>query len=254
MKRKSPGTSRYPALMSERLTPLYDLFMRLFMPELKFKRALIEYVRLEPGQRVLDLGSGSGTLAILAKQAQPQVQIRGLDGDPGITAMASLKIARYALEIPLEVGDATALPYPDETFERVLSSLVLSLLSREGKQDAIREAQRVLRAGGELLVADFAPPHTWWGRWMVGRTSELDSRSLLRRMNSQFPREQASLVAARDEDSLFADRIQGAYYREIHKNPGRIPAPFANLALIFFCMRKKPDRSGKSGPRYPQRS
>jgi ubiquinone/menaquinone biosynthesis C-methylase UbiE len=158
---------RYPALMHSRLTPVYDLFAKLLMPEKKLKQALISLAGLEPGQRVLDLGAGTGTLGVMVKQVQPQVGVRGLDGDPQILALARAKAARAAAEIPFEVGDAAALPYAGGVFDRVLSSLVMSLLSREAKQSMLREAYRVLKAGGELLIADFAPPHTRWGRRMA---------------------------------------------------------------------------------------
>jgi ubiquinone/menaquinone biosynthesis C-methylase UbiE len=157
----------YPALILDWLTPLYDLFAKLFMPEAQFKRKLIAYARFVPGQRALDLGAGSGTLAILIKQTQPQVQVIGLDGDPAILAIARSKALRLGAEILFEVGNITTLPYPDASFDRVLSSLVFSLLNREAKQQAMREAYRVLRDGGALLIADFGPPHTRWGRWLL---------------------------------------------------------------------------------------
>jgi ubiquinone/menaquinone biosynthesis C-methylase UbiE len=159
----------YPALILDRLTPVYDLFAKLFFPEKKFKRALIAHARITPGQRVLDVGAGTGTLAILAKQSQPEAQITGLDGDPQILAIAREKALRARVEVAFDLGDAAALPYPGGSFDRVLSSLVFSLLSHEVKQLAIHEAYRVLREGGQLSIADFGPPHTRWGRLLAPR-------------------------------------------------------------------------------------
>ncbi len=73
--------NRYPALLIDRLTPIYDLFAKLFFPEEQFKRGLIACAHIAPGDRVLDVGSGTGTLAIMAKQIQPEAQVTGLDGD-----------------------------------------------------------------------------------------------------------------------------------------------------------------------------
>lgn len=162
-------SNRYPALMLDWLTPVYDLFVRLFLREKQVKRDLIARTHVAPGHRVLDLGAGTGTLAITIKQVQPDVRVTGLDGDPGILAIAREKATRVGVDIAFDLGNAAALPYPDESFDRVLSSLVFSLLSSEDKQLAAREAYRVLTGGGELHIADFGPPHTWWGRLLASR-------------------------------------------------------------------------------------
>jgi ubiquinone/menaquinone biosynthesis C-methylase UbiE len=154
---------RYPALMLDWLTPVYDSFVRLFLREKEFKRDLISCAHVSPGHRVLDLGAGTGTLAITIKQVQPEVRVTGLDGDPEILAIAREKATRAGVDIAFDLGNAAALPYPDESFDRVLSSLLFSLLSTEDKLLAARETYRVLTGGGELHVADFGRPHTLWG-------------------------------------------------------------------------------------------
>jgi ubiquinone/menaquinone biosynthesis C-methylase UbiE len=176
-------SSRYPALILDWLTPVYDLFVRLVLRERQFKAALVARAGVASGQRVLDLGAGSGTLAIMIKQSQPRARVRGLDGDPTILASARNKAARAGVDVAFDLGNATALPYRDGTFDRVLSSLVFSLLSTEGKRLAAGEAYRVLLGGGEVHIADFGPPHTAWGRLLARRmrrfqpiTDNLDGR------------------------------------------------------------------------------
>lgn len=159
----------YPALLSDRLTPVYDLFARLFMPERRFKEALIHQAGISPGQRVLDLGAGTGTLAGMIKKAQPRASVWGIDSDPKILALARAKSNRMGVAAAFACGSLLALPFSRESFEQAVSTLVMSLLDPGSKTLAIREAYRVLTAGGKLHIADFGPPHTGWGRRVAPR-------------------------------------------------------------------------------------
>jgi ubiquinone/menaquinone biosynthesis C-methylase UbiE len=100
----------------------------------------------------------------MIKQIQPGSQVIGLDGDLAILSIAREKASRSGVKITFEPGNATRLPYSDRSFDRVLSTLVMSLLSTEEKTQAILEAYRVLRNNGEIHIADFGQPHTRWGR------------------------------------------------------------------------------------------
>ncbi len=71
-----------PALKYRLLTSLYDPLLYWVLRESKFKRCLVEQAGIESGHRVLDLGCGTGTLALLIKQTQQQAEVVGLDGDP----------------------------------------------------------------------------------------------------------------------------------------------------------------------------
>jgi ubiquinone/menaquinone biosynthesis C-methylase UbiE len=153
-----------PALGRDWLTPLYDPLQRWVMREDQFKRHLIRQAQIEPGHRVLDLGCGTATLTILIKRTHPLAEVVGLDGDPRILAIARAKAARAGVAITLDHGMAFQIPYPDQAFDRVLSSLVLHHLTTENKQRALREVVRILRPGGELHVVDFGKPHTVWAR------------------------------------------------------------------------------------------
>jgi len=148
-----------PALRFGWLTTLYDPVVRWTMREAVFKRRLVEQACLRSGHRVLDLGCGTGTLAILLKQAHPDAFVVGLDGDPKILELARSKVRTAGLDIGLDCGMADALPYPDGSFDRVVSSLVLHHLTRDAKLRALREIARILKPGGELHVADFGKPH-----------------------------------------------------------------------------------------------
>lgn len=107
---------------------------------------------------MLDVGCGTGTLAITAKRERPLAEVVGVDGDPAILRIAEEKARRTGVAVRFEVGSATALPYADVTFDRVLSSLVFHHLRREDKLAALREMLRVLKQGGELHIADWGKP------------------------------------------------------------------------------------------------
>jgi|SRR5688572_5233245 len=112
-----------PALSFKVLTPLYDTFFKLTMQEEGFKRRLIEQAQIRPSHRVLDLGCGTGTLTVMIKEAHPDSEVTGLDGDPQILEIARQKAAQAGTSINFDEGMAYRLPYPDASFDRVLSSI-----------------------------------------------------------------------------------------------------------------------------------
>jgi ubiquinone/menaquinone biosynthesis C-methylase UbiE len=143
----STRDSYVPALAFDRLTPLFDPVVRLTTRERTFKRRLLDQAAIAPGDRVLDLGCGTGTLALMAKRR-----------DPAILGRARAKAGEAGLEIGLDEGLADELPCPDGSFDKVLSTLLFHHLARDVKEGAAREIARVLRPGGELHVVDWGPP------------------------------------------------------------------------------------------------
>ncbi len=148
-----------PALTYSWLTPLYDPIQRWLLRETGFKDKLVEQAGITSGDRVLDLGCGTGTLTLLMKQRHPEAEVVGLDADPRVLEIGRAKAARAGLDIVFDQGMADQLPYPDSSFDRVVSSLMFHHLAREPKQRAMREVLRVLRPGGELVLADLGKPH-----------------------------------------------------------------------------------------------
>jgi ubiquinone/menaquinone biosynthesis C-methylase UbiE len=146
-----------PALRFPFLTQIYDPVVRLTTREGTFKRLLIDQAGPGPGQRVLDLGCGTGTLAIQVKQDQPAAEVVGLDADPEMLERAEAKASEAEVEIQLDEGYSDALPYPEESFDLVLSTLFFHHLDPAPKRETLREIVRVLRPGGELHVADWGP-------------------------------------------------------------------------------------------------
>ena len=149
-----------PALRLRWLTPLYDPLLKWVMREETFKRRLIEQAHIEPGQCVLDLGCGTGTLTALIKTLHPEAEVTGVDGDTEVLDLAKAKAERADVNIKWDHGLAFELPYPDQSFDRVLTSLMLHHLTSDNKRRTFREVLRVLRPGGELHIVDFGKPHS----------------------------------------------------------------------------------------------
>src|SRR5690349_19508282 len=108
-----------PALSYHFLTPLYDPVMRTLLREARFKSHLIALAEIENGQQVLDLGCGTATLTLLLKSQYPETTVTGLDADPEALTLARKKLTQSGLQVTLDEGMATALPYADTSFDRV---------------------------------------------------------------------------------------------------------------------------------------
>lgn len=147
-----------PALRFRALTRFFDPLIRCALPERRFKRHLIEQAAIEPEQRVLDLGCGAGTLAVMVKTSWPDAEVIGLDADPEILDLARSKAEAAGAEVRFDRGLSTELPYEGESFDRILSTLFFHHLTGADKRRTASEIARVLRAGGELHVADWGRP------------------------------------------------------------------------------------------------
>ncbi len=153
-----------PALGSEILTPIYDPLIRWGMREHTFKRALVRAAGVLPGNRVLDLGCGTGTLTLMLKRAEAQAEVFGIDADPHILEIAKSKARAGGSRVTWHRAMAFGLPYADESFDLVVSSLMTHHLSTIEKVNAFREVLRVLRPNGRFQVLDFGPPASWFAR------------------------------------------------------------------------------------------
>jgi SAM-dependent methyltransferase len=143
-----------PAAGWDWLLPIYDPFVKLFGGE-EARKQLLAQAQLQPGYNVLDIGCGTGTLAILTRQLHPAVAVTALDPDPKALARAGSKAARARVSVQFDQGFGDQLPYPARTFDRVFSSLMYHHLPPEQKQGVLREAHRVLKPGGEFHLCDF---------------------------------------------------------------------------------------------------
>ena len=146
-----------PAAGHDLFLPIYDPLTKLLGMDRR-RQALVEQAALAPRQRVLDVGCGTGSLAILIKEQYPTTDVVGLDPDPKALDRARRKAARAGLSIRFDRGFASALGYADQTFDRVVSSMMLHHLPDDDRLPALQEIKRVLKPGGRLELLDFGGP------------------------------------------------------------------------------------------------
>lgn len=149
------ATSRGIVLHSPRL---YDLlvFIATRGRESAFRQRVVDLARLKPGESVLDVGCGTGTLAITARRrVGREGKVFGIDASPEMIARGGKKARKAGFEIDFRNESIEALPFPDGQFDGVLSTMMLHHLPRKVREAGVREIRRVLKPGGRVLIVDF---------------------------------------------------------------------------------------------------
>ncbi|MCC7382190.1 MAG: methyltransferase domain-containing protein [Deltaproteobacteria bacterium] len=108
------------------------------------------------GQRVVDVGCGTGALAIALKAKVGHGEVYGIDASPEMIEVAKRKAAKVGSGVEFRVALIEALPFADDSFDLVTSSLMLHHLPEGLKPKALREVRRVLKPGGRFLALDLS--------------------------------------------------------------------------------------------------
>ena len=123
----------------------------------RIRRLIIEAAELAPGEKVLDVGCGTGTLAIAAKaKAGPAGEVQGIDASPEMIQVARRKATRAGADVGFQVGLIEELPFDGGRFDLVTSTMMLHHLPEDLKRKGLAEVRRVLKPESRLLVVDFA--------------------------------------------------------------------------------------------------
>jgi len=198
-----------PAAGHDWLLPFYDSFVKLMGGE-SAHRQLIDQAQLQAGQRILEIGCGTGNLTVLVKTLYPAVEVVGLDPDPKALDRARRKAERQRVSVQLDRG--------------VLSAFMFHHLKQDEKKQTLHEVRRVLRPGGSLHVLDFGGPH----ERSDGFLAHLLHRSGHVRDNS------GETILALMREAGFADPTEVAHQRTI-------------FGRIFYYGASQPRRSETSG-------
>jgi ubiquinone/menaquinone biosynthesis C-methylase UbiE len=152
-----------PAAGKDWLLPFYDPIVKLMGGDAA-RKTLVEQADLRAGQRVLEVGCGTGTLLLMIKREHKNVEVVGIDPDPKALKRARDKAARAGLAIQFDQGFGDQLPYADESFDRVLSSFMFHHLPAEEKGKFLAQVRGVLKSGGSFHLLDFEETgkHGWF--------------------------------------------------------------------------------------------
>jgi ubiquinone/menaquinone biosynthesis C-methylase UbiE len=156
----SPGPAHRPFLPGmgkQWLMPLYDPFTRLLGVQ-RFRAELIRWAGIAPGEKVLDVGCGSGDLLVALARTMPGVELTGLDPDRVALGRAARKAAAAGVGVTLIRGYADDLALEDGSLDHVVSSLAIHHLDVDSRRVFAAEARRVLRPGGKITILDFGGP------------------------------------------------------------------------------------------------
>ncbi len=147
-----------PAAGRRFLAPLFDPVMAVTTRAQRWRGRLVAETLATNPTTILDVGCGTGTLAVLLARRVPRARVIGLDGDPDILQRAAAKAEAAEVEVELLEATADAIPLADAAVDCVVSSLVFHHLAPETKAHTLAEIRRVLRPSGRLIIADYGRP------------------------------------------------------------------------------------------------
>lgn len=139
--------------------------------ESRLREITLDLVTLLPGEKVLDVGCGTGSLAIAARRrVGPSGAVTGIDPALEMIARARKKAARAAADVRFDTAVIESLPFGNSEFDVVLSSLMIHHLPKRIRPAAFAEVHRVLKPSGRFLAVDFKPPTSKMGKGMTSQT------------------------------------------------------------------------------------
>lgn len=145
----------------EKMVDKYDAYMKKITlgREAELRSETVGLAQIKPGDSVLEVGCGTGTLTLASKRmAGPSGKVCGIDIIPGMIERSRQKASQANLDVDFGPGSIEEIPFPDNTFDAVMCSFMIFHMSDEVRRKGIAEILRVLKPGGRFLVIDNALP------------------------------------------------------------------------------------------------
>lgn len=155
---------------------LYDPLVEKmsFGRERRFREKTIRYMDIQPGQQILDIGCGTGSLTLMIAAELEDLEVIGIDAAPKMIAIAQKKAKRQKSAARFEVQIAEDITFDNKKFDIVVNSMFCHHIDHELKKKAFAEMFRVLKPGGLLVTADIDKPTTliakaigWLSRYLL---------------------------------------------------------------------------------------
>ena len=170
----------------------------------RYRKLAIRLLGLQGGERVLDVGCGTGVLTrqIARRLSGPDACAVGLDAAPKMIGVARRRAAGLP-QVRFDVGVAETLAYGDASFDCAVSTFFFHHIDAELKRRSLAELRRVLKPGGCLIIVDVDVPSNWFGRlcawsgyWLFKQEEIRENiRGELRRALADIPFREVSRVA-----------------------------------------------------------
>ena len=157
-------------------TSAYDRLLAVLTREARWRSELLESLAPRNGERILDVGCGTGSFAILVKQAAPYAEVVGIDPDEHARCIANAKAAAAGIEIEWMSGFARDAANFGQ-FDKVVSSLVFHQVPVAEKQAGLAAMFAAAKQGGRIIVADYARQNSWLMRQAFKIVQSADGRT-----------------------------------------------------------------------------
>ncbi|GAA6171950.1 hypothetical protein NBRC116592_16200 [Colwellia sp. KU-HH00111] len=163
-----------PPLRFHWLTSFYDSLVAITTREAFFKKLIVDKVANVKGNNLLDVGCGTGTLTKLIAEKSPKHTVIGLDADQTALDISQKKVIGKDLNISFRQGFGQKMPFDENSFDIVVSSLFFHHLNSSAKLATLTEIRRILKPDGTLIIADWGKPTSIFQRILFFVVQVLD--------------------------------------------------------------------------------